>query len=157
MTIRLVEGNITKAETDVIVNAADTDLSGAGGVAKALKDRFGDNAFKSSLKTIDIGNVIPLNLEENSNIEIETEVKYIFHLVTIDWNTHDKISISQLEKSLFRCYQLLENLHLRSISIPLVGAGAVGLDKQLVKSIIQQTAIRSNLSADYTVDVYQYR
>jgi O-acetyl-ADP-ribose deacetylase (regulator of RNase III) len=150
MTIKLIEGDITESNSDVIVNAADTELSAGGGVAAAIRAKFGENAFIQD-KKLELGELVVKELKLENN-----PANFIFHVVTIDWDTDTKINVRELESSIMKCFRNLEQLDQRSIAFPLLATGSVGMGKESVRDLIQQIAIRSQLSSNYLVEIYTH-
>ncbi len=121
----LVRGDLTKQETDAIVNAANPSLMGGGGVDGAIH-RAGGNAILTACKQIvkkqgrlPTGKVV---LTTGGNLP----AKYVIHTVGPVWCGGTK-NEAELLTSVYRQSLKLATAHrLTSIAFPSISTGAYG-------------------------------
>ena len=123
--LSLVQGDITKQETDAIVNAANPSLMGGGGVDGAIH-RAGGRAILDACKAI----VKKEGKLPTGKAVITTggdlNAKYVIHTVGPIWHggTHNEAELltSTYQKSL----RVATHYKLGSISFPSISTGAYG-------------------------------
>lgn len=130
MSFKIIHGDITKLRVDGIVNAANTRLSGGGGVDGAIHDAAGPKLIHACSKLNGCG-IGEAKITEGYNLP----AKYIIHTVGPIWNG----GISDEEEILMSAYKnsllLAEKFGLKSVAFPLISAGAFGFPKHLALEI----------------------
>ena len=117
--ILLSEGDITKADVDATVNAANNDLQMGGGVAGAIR-RAGGPAIQEECNRI---GPIPLG-EAAITTGGNLKAKYVIHAASMrlgDRTTEENL-IASTKNSLLRA----EEKGLKSIAFPAIGTGIAG-------------------------------
>ncbi|WP_166137140.1 macro domain-containing protein [Nocardioides ochotonae] len=122
MQITVVEGDITEQEVDAVVNAANRAMRGGGGVDGAIHRVGGPEVladcvrrFPDGLATGDAG------WTEAGNLP----ARWVVHVVGPDRNAGET-DRSQLVSCYVRALEVADELGVRSIAFPLVGAGVYG-------------------------------
>jgi O-acetyl-ADP-ribose deacetylase (regulator of RNase III) len=126
MPFQIVHNDITKMQTDAIVNAANSHLQQGGGVCGAIFQAAGADLLQKECDAIGmcpVGHaVITKGYHLTSN--------YIIHAVGPVWNggTHgeDKLLLRAYRSSL----ELAKEYHLNSIAFPLISSGIYGYPKE---------------------------
>ncbi|MCU0409410.1 MAG: O-acetyl-ADP-ribose deacetylase [Bacteroidales bacterium] len=126
----LVTGDITLAETEAIVNAANNSLLGGGGVDGAIHRAAGPQLLEEcrALNGCETG-------QSKISGAYELKAKYIIHTVGPVWNG----GYSGESALLASCYQTLLQLaadkKIKSLSIPAISTGAYRFPKDLAAMI----------------------
>ncbi|XP_053803921.1 protein mono-ADP-ribosyltransferase PARP14-like [Vidua chalybeata] len=133
LCIRVEKKNIQEAVTDVVVNSVGTDLHfGEGPLCKALLERAGP-ALKDEFDT-KIQNQVagPGSVVCTSGCAMAC--KSIFHVILPKWGAvqTDKV----LEDAINFCLKKTEELGLKSITFPAIGAGGFGFPKIIVSKLM---------------------
>ena len=131
--MKIVHGDITQVETDVIVNAANTTLKHGGGVALAIAKAGGKEIQRESDKIgfCPIGRAVTTSAGKLS-------YKYIIHVPTIDWKKRQKATLKDVYNGAVAALKIAKEKQIKSIAFPLLGAGVVGLDKNEVKKQLEK-------------------
>lgn len=125
-TVEIVQDDITKQETEVIVNAANSHLKHGGGVAGAIVRAGGEEIQKESDEYVKNHGLVPVSevaVTKAGNLK----AKYIFHAVGPRWgegNEHEK-----LYKTVQNVLKKAEQMNVVSISIPAISSGIFGFPK----------------------------
>jgi len=122
--IEALEGDITKAKTEAIVNAANNHLWMGSGVAGAIKRRGGVEIEEDAVSKgpIKVGEAV-------ESIAGKLPYKYIIHAAGMgqDLKTDEHIVYEVTKNSLL----LADRLKLKSLALPSIGTGVGGLPVEL--------------------------
>lgn len=123
--LRLVIGDITKIRVDAIVNAANADLRGGGGVDGAIH-RAGGPSIMRELNEIrpTIGRCPTGSAAVTGAGSLPAQ--FVFHAVGPIYGDGNHGEPQQLESCYQKCLDLAEERGLRSISFPAISTGAYG-------------------------------
>lgn len=134
--VELVQGDITRQKVDVIVNAANSQLAGGGGVDGAIhraagpllmqqtQSRYPQGCPTGSAVVTDAGNL---------------HAKYVFHAVGPRWRGGRQNERSLLCSAYRRCLELAVEHHCRSIAFPAISTGVYGYPMDLAAEDALQT------------------
>jgi len=148
--IEIIQGDITRVQTDAIVNAANSSLMGGGGVDGAIH-RAGGSAILEACKAIvarqgecPAGEAV---ITTGGNLP----AKYVIHTVGPVWYGGNRNE----EQKLADCYRnsltlAVEN-DCRSIAFPNISTGVYGFPKELAAQIAVQT-VKQFLTTHSTID-----
>ena len=132
-TIKVIRGDITKENTEAIVNAANSHLKHGGGVAGAIVRKGGNIIQKESDQ---IGYV------PTGNAAITTagklKAKYVIHAVGPVWGTGDEDN--KLKNAVLSALKIAEEKGLKSVSLPAISSGIFGFPKERAAHIIFETS-----------------
>jgi O-acetyl-ADP-ribose deacetylase (regulator of RNase III) len=121
----ILQGDITTQKTDVLVNAANSQLIGGGGVDGAIHRAAGNSLMSELKKNYDFCATGDLVVTSAGQLN-EQGVKRIFHAVGPIWNGGKKNE----SKLLALCYQKsinkLHELKMTTISFPAISTGVYG-------------------------------
>jgi O-acetyl-ADP-ribose deacetylase (regulator of RNase III) len=128
--LRLINGDLTLQNTDVIVNAANKDLYLGSGVAGAIKKKFGSlvqqkcntimEKEKFQLKNGEVRETDTIGLKLNDE---NKDIKYIFHAVGPIYKDGKYNERKDLENCFLNSFDLANKLRLESISLPPISSG----------------------------------
>lgn len=122
--IEVKQGDITEADTEAIVNAANNHLWMGSGVAGAIKSKGGIEIEKDAMSKgpIEVGQAV-------ESIAGKLPYKYIIHAAGMgqDSYTDEKIVYEVTKNSLL----LADKLGLKSIAFPAIGTGVGGFSVEL--------------------------
>jgi O-acetyl-ADP-ribose deacetylase (regulator of RNase III) len=133
--IEILHGDITTLEVDAIVNAANSELSGGGGVDGAIHHAAGSKLL-DECRTIRErqGGCPPGEAVITSGADLK--VKFIIHAVGPIWNG-GKEDEDQLLASAYRnSLQLAVSNSVESIAFPNISTGIYGFPKKAAAEIV---------------------
>lgn len=142
--------DITTLNTDIIVNAANSDLQAGGGVCGAIFKAAGNTEMQKACDVI--GHCDPGNAVITPAFKLNA--KYVIHAVGPIWQGG-----SQNEpQMLYSCYreslQLARKYGCHSISFPLISSGIYGYPKEKAwRKAIQACRDFFQKNNDYEIDV----
>jgi len=130
--VRLIIGDITKMEADVIVNAANGIGTMGGGVAYAIKMAGGEVIEREAIRICN--ELEPKEGDVYVTSAGNLKAKYIFHAVTMK-NPAQPSSIEIVKKCLLSLLKKAREYEIKSMVIPALGTGVGGLSKEEVAKI----------------------
>lgn len=134
MAFTVVYGDITKENTDAIVNAANTNLSHGGGVALAISLAAGPELQKESdeVAPIKTGSAVITN-------GYNLKAKYVIHTAGPIYSQHSKKEAEQLLRASYKnSLELAKEHNCKSIAFPLISAGIYGYPKIEAQKIAEE-------------------
>ena len=147
MPFQIVRNDITKMETDVIVNAANKRLLNGSGVCGAVFKAAGVAELTAEcrkIKRCDIGSAV---ITSGCNLS-----KYIIHTVGPIWKGGFFGEKKQLESCYRSVLKLAYENNAESISIPLISAGVYGYPKDKALKVAIETIVASEYLTE--LDIY---
>ncbi len=128
-------GDITEQKSQALVSSDDTFLHMAGGVAKRILDIGGQEILSEaqSRAPIALGEVAVTGAGK-------LEAKFIFHPAVIDIAAGIYPNDVLITTAARNCFKKAEELKLRSIAFPAIGAGTGGFSAQRSAELIAQIA-----------------
>lgn len=120
-------GDITRVDADALVSSDDNYVTMSDGVARAILQATGEQIRQDVQKhqPIRMGDVVVTSAGQ-------LKARYIFHVITIDFDRMILMSDGNLREATQRCLALADALNVRSIAFPLLGSGARGFPKDQV-------------------------
>jgi len=147
MPVKLVRGDITQAEVDAIVNAANNRFIMGGGVAAAIKRRGGAEIEREAMAKgpVEVGEAV-------YTAAGSLKAKYVIHaaVMALDFKTNEEIIYRATKNAL----RLARSLGLRSIAFPALGCG-VGRVPYAVSARAMKRAIEEE-GGDLHVEIWLY-
>jgi O-acetyl-ADP-ribose deacetylase (regulator of RNase III) len=135
-TLSLVEGDITKEETDAIVNAANSRLAGGGGVDGAIH-RAGGPSIMEECRQIGGCPTGQAVITTAGNLK----AKYVIHAVGPVYQGGTKGEAALLKSAHLESLKLASAKKLRSISFPAISTGVYGYPVNEAALIALRTVI----------------
>ena len=148
MPFQIVHNDITKMNTDIIVNAANSALQAGGGVCGAIFRAAGVTALQAECDRkapCATGSAVITGA-------YDLPVKYIVHAVGPVWRGGTHGEREQLAGAYRRALELAREHECRSISFPLISAGIYGYPKEEALAVAVSTI--SEFLLQYEMDVY---
>ncbi len=148
-TIELIQGDITKAEVDAIVNAANEKLIGGGGVDGAIR-RAGGDAVTKECDTIRVrqggcptGKAV---ITTGGNLTAQ----FVIHTVGPIWQDGDSGEPELLASCYKESLALAAENNVKSIAFPSISTGVYGYPTEKAADVALQT-IRDLAERDDTI------
>ncbi|HCS55131.1 MAG TPA: RNase III inhibitor [Planctomycetaceae bacterium] len=121
--LELAIGDITAEQTDAIVNAANSELAGGGGVDGAIHAAAGPSIMQQTRKQFPEGCPTGSAVATNGG---QLNVKYIFHTVGPIWRGGRLPEEADLRSAYRSCLQLAIDFKCESLSFPAISTGVYG-------------------------------
>ncbi|XDD50086.1 O-acetyl-ADP-ribose deacetylase [Leptospira sp. WS92.C1] len=144
--IQLIQGDITKFEVDVIVNAANSSLLGGGGVDGAIHRAGGPSILEECYTIRDkhgeckVGEAVITNAGK-------LPAKFVIHTVGPVWNGGNKNEDQLLTNAYTNSLRLAKKNSLSTIAFPNISTGIYHFPKNRAAKIAIQ-AVRDFLKKD---------
>lgn len=152
MKIELIKGDLTKIETDAIVNAANSSLMGGGGVDGAIHRGGGPSILEECKKIVEEQGECPTGkavITGAGNLPAD----YVIHTVGPVWKNGQKNEAELLANCYENSLRLGEENKAKSIAFPNISTGVYGFPKQKAAEIAVKTVNSYNGSLEKCVFV----
>ncbi len=123
--LSIIQGDITKQDTDAIVNAANSSLMGGGGVDGAIHRAGGPVILEECKQIVTRQGRLPAGkavITTGGNLK----ARYVIHTVGPIWHGGNKGEFELLASAYRESLKLAGENHLYSISFPSISTGAYG-------------------------------
>jgi|GEM_PF-1403315 len=128
--IELVRGDITKLSVDAIVNAANSELRGGGGVDGAIHAAAGPELMQDSLA---LGGCRTGDAKATPGFKLSA--KWVFHAVGPVWWDGSRGEEAALACCYRRSLELAATHHVKSIAFPAISTGVYGFPRERAAEI----------------------
>ncbi len=119
--VELVQGDIVRQEIDVIVNAANSELAGGGGVDGAIHRAAGPSVMEETRARYPLGCPVGDAVVSSAG---SLRAKLLFHAVGPIWRGGQQRETELLRSCVRRCLELASKHDCSSIAIPAISTGA---------------------------------
>ena len=150
MPVTFIRGDITKLEVDAIVNAANNELRGGGGVDGAIHAAAGAEQLHAFCKTLGGCPTGQAKLSPGFNLP----AKYIIHTVGPVWQGGGFHEKTLLTSCYIRSLELARENHCKSVAFPLISAGAYGYPYNDALQIAYDTCRRFLTETKADMEIY---
>lgn len=148
MPFQIVHNDITKMETEAIVNSTNSRLKMGGGVCGAIFRAAGEKQLQEECDRAGLCPVGQSVLTRGYNLP----AAYVIHTVGPVWQGGDAKEAYYLDRAYTSALELAKNHGVSSISIPLIASGTFGYPKEESLSIAVSAISRFLLKEE--MDVY---
>jgi O-acetyl-ADP-ribose deacetylase (regulator of RNase III) len=147
--IHIKQGDITKEDTDAIVNAANPSLLGGGGVDGAIHRAAGPGLLEECRRLGGCGHG-EARITKGYNLK----ARHVIHTPGPIYKDGKSGEKETLTNSYYNSILLAKEYKLKSISFPAISAGVYGYPKDEACSVAVDTALRFMEQENYPIDVY---
>lgn len=137
--LSLVQGDITRQQVDAIVNAANSDLAGGGGVDGAIHRAAGPEVMQETDQKYPEGCPTGSAVESAAG---QLPARHIFHAVGPVWRGGHHREAELLASAIHRCLELAVEHDCQSLALPALSTGVYGYPMDLAARTILDTIVR---------------
>ncbi|KAM3590232.1 uncharacterized protein V6R79_006267 [Siganus canaliculatus] len=138
LEVLVCQGDITKQDTDALVNAANEDLDHCGGVAAALSKAGGPQIQKESTAIVkQTGKIRTGDVVETSGGNLKCKI--LLHAVGPVQGKSGGKERELLKKTIQSALKLAEDMELASIAMPCISSGVYGVPVTVCSDVIVAT------------------
>ncbi len=136
--LTIVQGDITEAAVDAIVNAANESLQHGGGVAGAIRRRGGDSIQIESDQWVRAHGRVATGSAAITGAG-QLPARYVIHAVGPIWGSGDEEH--KLAQAAACTFALADAQAVRTIAIPAISSGIYGMPKNISARVLRQAAV----------------
>lgn len=121
--IEVVQGDITRQDTEAIVNAANESLRGGGGVDGAIHWAAGPRLAEAgaAIAPCERGDA-----KATPGFDLPPPIRHVIHTVGPVWKGGDRGEEDVLASCYRRCLEVADELGARSVAFPAISTGIFG-------------------------------
>ena len=134
--LELLQGDITRQQVDAIVNAANSELAGGGGVDGAIH-RAGGPTLMSETR-----DKFPRGCPSGSAVPTSAgslPARFVFHAVGPVWRGGQEGEAELLRSAFKECLELAVEHQCESLAFPAISTGVYGYPKDLAAEVALHT------------------
>ncbi len=154
--LRLIQGDITAADVDAVVNAANSRLAGGGGVDGAIHRASGPQLLEACQAIVaKQGNLPPGQAVITSGFKMRA--RHVIHTVGPIWRGGNAEEEATLHSAYTSCIRLAQENKLQSMAFPAISCGVYGFPVPLAATIAlpaMQHGLDNGLVAE--IDFYHF-
>ena len=150
-TLELIQGDITKAEVDAIVNAANSELIGGGGVDGAIRRAGGDEIEQACAEIRRREGGCPTG-KAVITPGGDLHANYVIHTVGPVWQGGDSGEAELLASCYKESLQLAVDNDIQSVAFPSISTGIYGYPTEKAAAIAL-TAVKEFVLQDTVVPI----
>ncbi len=141
IVLQLIQGDITTADTDAIVNAANSHLAGGGGVDGAIHRAAGPKLLEAGQQYIREHLFFPAG-QALITPGFNLKARHVIHTVGPIWRggTHEEADV--LASCYRACLELADTHNLKTIAFPAISCGVYGYPLEQAARIAMETMYR---------------
>ncbi len=148
MAFCIVRNDITKMETDAIVNTANPKVRVGDGIDRAVYEAAGEDELLRLREKV--GEVSPGNSFITDGLKLKA--KYIIHTVGTSWKGGNEGEEDILRACYKSTFKIARDNELSSIAIPLLASGSYGYPKGIALRIALSEI--EEFLRDYDIEIY---
>ncbi|MFP4072381.1 MAG: macro domain-containing protein [Desulfovibrionales bacterium] len=153
-TLTLIQGDITTADVDAVVNAANPQLAGGGGVDGAIQNAAGPELLKAGRSLVEqYGNLAPGSAVVTPGFDLAAG--RVIHAVGPIWNGGEFNEERILESAYRACLEIAESEGLKTIAFPAISCGAYGFPVEKAAPIALRV-FQEHLADNAVQDIRMY-
>lgn len=132
--LSILYSDIRKIKAEVIVSSDDEMITMTGGVSEAIRGLTGEIVFEEAQAQIPakLGEVVVTSGGKSW-------AKYVFHAITIDFKTGERVNADVIESITKKCLKKAEELKVKTLVFPALATGAARADFEEVASAMVDT------------------
>ncbi len=158
----IVQGDITKAEVDAIVNAANPQLAGGGGVDGAIHRAAGPKLKEAGMKWVKENGPLPTG-EAVITPGFNLKAKYVIHTVGPIYRDGRHNEPELLKNAYKNSLKLASEHNLTTIAFPAISCGVYGYPKEeaakisisVLKECLPKSTIKKCYFYLFSEDMYK--
>jgi O-acetyl-ADP-ribose deacetylase len=135
-------GDITAEQVDAVVNAANRQLAGGGGVDGAIHRAAGSAELQAACRTL--GGCDPGDAKATAGFQLPA--RWIIHTVGPVWSGGTSGEPETLRSCYRRCVEVATELGVRSVAFPAISTGVYGYPPELATQVAVSTV--SSMQSD---------
>ncbi|WP_457572539.1 O-acetyl-ADP-ribose deacetylase [Desulfovulcanus sp.] len=146
--------DLTKANVDAIVNAANSRLAGGGGVDGAIHRAAGPELLQACQKIVAEKGYLPPG-QAVITPGFNLPAKYVIHTVGPIWHGGQGREKMVLDQAYASCLNLAKTYKIKTIAFPAISCGTYGFPMQLAIPIAINRCIKA-LKQELVQEIYFY-
>ncbi|MET4921892.1 O-acetyl-ADP-ribose deacetylase [Streptomyces sp. PSRA5] len=143
--IEVVRGDITRQDTEAIVNAANESLRGGGGVDGAIHWAAGPRLAEAGAA---IAPCARGDAKATPGFDLPPPIRHVIHTVGPTWKGGDRGEPDVLASCYRRCLEVADELGARSVAFPAISTGIFGFPPARAARIAVDTLRSTPTSVD---------